>query len=216
MFGKDRWEGVQSIYIGTQLRGYAWVESDRAWDREQLLIVVRGTLIFGIVWIFASTVLVWFLSRSISRPLAHSSRRDERPDDLAGKHGELPAAHDRRQRIRRPDRGLQPHGGVHRGAAIRTERHAVSARLDAGQCAHRAGLLRPPLPLRAGEPRVCGIDRVSRPAGTWEKRSPNFCPSPPEKSSRMRWAGFRQRRRRSANWRSKASAANRGAPGPGW
>jgi PAS domain S-box-containing protein len=69
MFGKDRWEGVQSIYIGTGLRGYAWVESDRAWDREQLLIIVRGTLIFGVVWIFASTVLVWFLSRSISRPL---------------------------------------------------------------------------------------------------------------------------------------------------
>ncbi len=69
VFGKDRWEGVQSIYIGTRLRGFAWVESDREWDREQLLIVVRGTLIFGIVWILTSTALVWFISRSISRPL---------------------------------------------------------------------------------------------------------------------------------------------------
>ncbi len=69
VFGKDRWEGVQSIYIGTRLRGYAWVESDREWDRDQLLVVVRGTLIFGIIWILTSTVLVWFISRSISRPL---------------------------------------------------------------------------------------------------------------------------------------------------
>ena len=35
-----------------------------------ILIVVRGTLTFGLVWILASTVLVWFVSRSISRPLA--------------------------------------------------------------------------------------------------------------------------------------------------
>src|SRR3954468_3905652 len=69
-FGKDRWEGVEPIYIGTHLSGYAWVESDRLWDREQILIVVRGTLIFGIVWIFASTILVWFISGSISKPLA--------------------------------------------------------------------------------------------------------------------------------------------------
>jgi PAS domain S-box-containing protein len=68
-FGKDRWEGVHPIYIGTKLVGYAWVESDRDWDREQILTVVRGTLIFGLVWIMASSVLVWFLSRSISGPL---------------------------------------------------------------------------------------------------------------------------------------------------
>ncbi len=69
-FGKDRWEGVMPIFVGTRLAGYVWVESDREWDREQVLIVVRGTLLFGIVWIFASTVLVWFISRSISKPLA--------------------------------------------------------------------------------------------------------------------------------------------------
>lgn len=67
--GNDRWEGAQPIYIGTKLAGYAWVESDREWDRQQILIVVRGTFLFGLVWILASSVLVWFLSRSISRPL---------------------------------------------------------------------------------------------------------------------------------------------------
>src|SRR3954471_3853706 len=69
-FGKDRWEGVEPIYIGTRLAGYAWVESDREWDQAQILTVVRGTLIFGLVWIVASTSLVWFISRSISKPLA--------------------------------------------------------------------------------------------------------------------------------------------------
>ena len=68
-FGNDRWEGVEPIYIGTKLAGFAWVESDRDWDRQQILIVVRGTFIFGLVWILSSSALVWFLSRSISRPL---------------------------------------------------------------------------------------------------------------------------------------------------
>ncbi len=69
-FGEDRWEGVEPFYIGTRLAGHAWVESDRDWDGDQILIVVRGTLIFGLVWILTSSVLVWFISRSMSRPLA--------------------------------------------------------------------------------------------------------------------------------------------------
>ena len=69
-FGDDRLEGVQPIYIGTKLSGFAWVESDREWDQRQILVFVRGTLIFGIVWIVASTLLVWFVSGSISKPLA--------------------------------------------------------------------------------------------------------------------------------------------------
>ncbi len=69
-FGKDRWEAVEPIYFGTKLAGYAWVESDRMWDREQILIVVRGTLIFGMLWILASSLLVWLISRSIAKPLA--------------------------------------------------------------------------------------------------------------------------------------------------
>ena len=69
-FGDDRLEGVEPIYIGTKLNGYAWVESDREWDQRQILVFVRGTLIFGIIWILASTLLVWLISGSISRPLA--------------------------------------------------------------------------------------------------------------------------------------------------
>jgi len=69
-YGKDRWEAAGPIYFGTTLAGYAWVESDRVWDSEQILIVVRGTLIFGLLWIVASSLLVWFISRSISKPLA--------------------------------------------------------------------------------------------------------------------------------------------------
>src|SRR5215469_1731848 len=69
-FDKDRWEAVQPIYFGTTLAGYAWVESDRLWDGEQILIVERGILIFGLLWILVSSMLVWFISRSIARPLA--------------------------------------------------------------------------------------------------------------------------------------------------
>jgi signal transduction histidine kinase len=69
-FGKDRWEGVEAIYFGTKLAGYAWVESDQVWDGEQIQIVVRGTLIFGLLWIVASSFLVWFISRSIAKPIA--------------------------------------------------------------------------------------------------------------------------------------------------
>jgi PAS domain S-box-containing protein len=69
-FGRDRWEGVKPIYTGTDLRGFAWVETDRAWDFAQLNSVLRSTVIFGIIWIAASGLLVFFMARSISRPLA--------------------------------------------------------------------------------------------------------------------------------------------------
>ncbi|HEY1987770.1 MAG TPA: ATP-binding protein [Terracidiphilus sp.] len=69
-FGKGRLEAVRAIYVGSDLRGFAWVEADREWDQQQLLTIVRGTFIFGIVWILASTLLAWVVSRSISRPLA--------------------------------------------------------------------------------------------------------------------------------------------------
>ena len=68
--GRQQWEGVQPIYVDSRLTGYAWVETDRDWDREQLLLVVRGTFFFGVIWILASTALVWLISRSIAQPLA--------------------------------------------------------------------------------------------------------------------------------------------------
>jgi PAS domain S-box-containing protein len=69
-FGKDRWEGVKPIYTAGELRGFAWVESDRKWDYEQLDSVLGSTVIFAAVWIAASALLVLLMARSISRPLA--------------------------------------------------------------------------------------------------------------------------------------------------
>jgi PAS domain S-box-containing protein len=72
--GHDRWEGVRAIYTGAgtaqQLRGFAWVETDRGWDDQQLETVRSGTAIFGIIWISASVLLVLLMARSITIPLA--------------------------------------------------------------------------------------------------------------------------------------------------
>lgn len=69
-FGDHRWEGVKAIYDGANLRGYAWVETDRSWDNEQLNTVLRSSISFGLIWIGASGLLVLLMSRSISRPLS--------------------------------------------------------------------------------------------------------------------------------------------------
>jgi PAS domain S-box-containing protein len=68
-YADHRWEGVKGIYDGTTLRGYAWVETDRTWDNEQLNTVLRSSLSFGLIWIGASALLVLLMSRSISKPL---------------------------------------------------------------------------------------------------------------------------------------------------
>ncbi len=87
-FADHRLEAVEGIYFGKELRGLAWVESDREWDDTQLMTVVRGTLIFGVVWIVSSSVLIWFMSSSISKPLAilhaGTSALMESPDSTAG------------------------------------------------------------------------------------------------------------------------------------
>jgi PAS domain S-box-containing protein len=69
-FGKERWEAVKPIITGNDLRGFAWVETDRSWDYEQLDSILRSTVIFGAIWIASSTLLVMLMARSISRPLA--------------------------------------------------------------------------------------------------------------------------------------------------
>lgn len=68
--GADRWEGVRPIYTGSDLRGFAWVETDRNWDHEELTSILRGTVLFGAVWVVASSLLVLLMARSISGPLA--------------------------------------------------------------------------------------------------------------------------------------------------
>jgi signal transduction histidine kinase len=70
VFGKEQWEAVGPIYRGAAVSGFVWIETNRAWDREELFTIARGTFVFGLVWILASTLLVWVVSGSISRPLA--------------------------------------------------------------------------------------------------------------------------------------------------
>ena len=69
-FSDHRREGVKAIYDGGDLLGYAWVETDRNWDDEQLNTVLRSSVSFGLIWIGASGLLVLLMSRSISRPLS--------------------------------------------------------------------------------------------------------------------------------------------------
>ncbi len=64
------WEGVKPIRTGGQLFGYAWVKTDKIWDREQLNAMLRYTAIFGAIWIAASALLAWGLAHSITSPLA--------------------------------------------------------------------------------------------------------------------------------------------------
>jgi PAS domain S-box-containing protein len=68
--GKGQWEAVKPIYTGSDLRGFAWVETDRGWDVELQETILRSTIAFGVIWMLASGLLVLMMSRSISRPLA--------------------------------------------------------------------------------------------------------------------------------------------------
>lgn len=65
----NRWEAVHAIRTGGELRGFAWVEFDKSWAREQLNSLLGDTAIFGVIWIPASALLVLLMGRSISRPL---------------------------------------------------------------------------------------------------------------------------------------------------
>jgi PAS domain S-box-containing protein len=64
------WEAAAAIYTGNNLRGYAWVQYDGAWGKQQIDGLVHDVIMFGIIWALASVVLVLITYRSISRPLA--------------------------------------------------------------------------------------------------------------------------------------------------
>ena len=68
--GGNQWECVKAIYVDGHLRGFVWVESDRAWEQEPLSIILRSTIVFGIIWFVASALLVLLLARSITMQLA--------------------------------------------------------------------------------------------------------------------------------------------------
>ena len=86
------WEAVAAIYTGQDLRGYAWVEYDNRWGREQINSIVHDTVLFGIIWVLASAVLVLMMYRSISRPLAilHRGTQALMTDPDTGGHFPLP------------------------------------------------------------------------------------------------------------------------------
>jgi len=66
----DDWEGVKPIHFQNSLYGYAWVKTDKSWDRDQLNYVLKSSSIFGVIWIAASVLLAWGLAHSITSPLA--------------------------------------------------------------------------------------------------------------------------------------------------
>ena len=67
---REHLESVSPIVVDNTLRGYIWVENNRDWGYQQLDAILNGTLIFGLIWLSASIVLVWLVSRAISQPLA--------------------------------------------------------------------------------------------------------------------------------------------------
>jgi PAS domain S-box-containing protein len=68
--GDRSWECARAIYANGKLYGYAWVRTEKTWDRVQLISIIESTAIFGAIWIAASIMLAWGLARSITRPLA--------------------------------------------------------------------------------------------------------------------------------------------------
>ncbi len=54
ILNKDDWEAVKPIHFQGRLFGYAWVKTDKEWDREQLNSILRSTAIFGVIWMAAS------------------------------------------------------------------------------------------------------------------------------------------------------------------
>jgi signal transduction histidine kinase len=72
--GAGNWEGVSPIYTRQDLRGFAWVISDRKSDSEQLYSILQAIAIFAVIWILASAAMALWIARSISRPLADLHR----------------------------------------------------------------------------------------------------------------------------------------------
>ena len=68
-FGDGLWESVKPIRMQGKLYGFAWIETEKRWDEEQLKATLTTISIFGLVWMGASLLLGLGLARSITRPL---------------------------------------------------------------------------------------------------------------------------------------------------
>jgi PAS domain S-box-containing protein len=63
-------EGAAPIFTGGELRGFTWVQNNPTGAYEQRSLILRGALIFCVIWVVASVALVLVIFRAISRPLA--------------------------------------------------------------------------------------------------------------------------------------------------
>ena len=88
-----QWEAAAAIYTDGKLRGFSWVEYRRVWGDEQLSSILHDTFLFGLIWMAASALLVLFMARSISQPLAtlHHGTRALMNDPEGTDHFPLPA-----------------------------------------------------------------------------------------------------------------------------
>ena len=88
-----RWEAASAIYTGTDLRGIAWVEYQKSWAQEQTSAIIHDTILFAIIWVAASGLLVFLMSRSISQPLAilHRGTRALMTESEGSGHFPLPS-----------------------------------------------------------------------------------------------------------------------------
>jgi PAS domain S-box-containing protein len=86
-FAADRLESLKAIYANGQLQGYVFVETDLDWDHQQSESTQRAILIFGAVWLAASTLLVLLMASSITRPIhiLHTGTRSlmHSPEDIS-------------------------------------------------------------------------------------------------------------------------------------
>jgi signal transduction histidine kinase len=92
--GGNNWESVGAIYTGNDLRGYAWIEYNQTLARDRLASILNDTILFGVIWLLASAVLVFLISRSISRPIEvlHRGTRELMSGPESGHEFPLPVA----------------------------------------------------------------------------------------------------------------------------
>lgn len=83
-------EGAAPIFTGGDLRGFTWIENNPTGAYEQRNLILRGTLIFCVIWIVGSSALVLLMFRAISRPLATLHRGTRALMSAPDKGGSFP------------------------------------------------------------------------------------------------------------------------------
>jgi PAS domain S-box-containing protein len=63
-------ESVAPVIVSGKIIAYAWIHPDTSPERDQIRILLRITLVYGIFAIVASVLVAGFLAQTITRPLA--------------------------------------------------------------------------------------------------------------------------------------------------